>query len=346
MMQPTVGRFRIHRTTIDLASADAGFADFAREMLQHHVEGGAGADLEVGFGGYRLFTRRGAAAPGRGWAKLDAGLYQRGHEYWVGTPRFSMQVAIEGRAMTVQGSYRERFDHSFRRLTNPNIRPNNYQQVLRHLVLTPTFLLEEMHHGALPMHAGVVSNGRRGLVLLGLSGVGKSTLSLHLALQPGWRLVADNYALFDDEGVHGVREPARLSAEALALLGAARPELLAQPRSATFGNRLTLDIGDRYLESARVQDVLLVRLGEEFSLEEIAPAAMHGVMLRLANALKEFHYHNHLEMCYPVECEAPGQRCDRTRRFLEGKRSWVLTISRRESLAQTTDRMNDAIQFL
>jgi hypothetical protein len=329
-------RFRIHRTRVELVSSSEGFSSFAAQMLEsHRDEESEPPDLRVRFDGYG--SRLVSSAPAsdlRGLTKLDTSIYEGEGllRYVDGQYDVAVRTARSPTVLEVSGSYRERADHTVRRLLNKSILTNNYQQILRNFVLRPVFLLEEMRFGCVPLHAGVVTNGVRTLVLTGLSGVGKSTLALFISTMPGWSFVADNYAGAVGDEVFGVREPVRVSDATARLLGPERAKQSLVRSQGAFGNRRCYTLRGRAVESANATDVFHLKLGSAFGVRKLGHDQMHDAIYRASNYLKEFHANSYMELYGGAESGVARLRVERLDAFLRAKNLFELTLSRSDSL--------------
>lgn len=93
------------------------------------------------------------------------------------------------------------------------------------------FLLAERTHHRLLLHAGVVADGDRALVMPALPGSGKSTLTAALALS-GLRLLSDEFGVVDlDDGtLHAMLRPAALKNDAIDVIARFAPHATLGPR--------------------------------------------------------------------------------------------------------------------
>jgi hypothetical protein len=90
------------------------------------------------------------------------------------------------------------------------------------LVYYPLFWHLERTRGVTPVHAAALGTGMGAVLVGGLGGVGKTTLSLALSQQPGFTLGAENLSLTDGTVVLPCHEPLRLDPNSLRLLGDVR----------------------------------------------------------------------------------------------------------------------------
>lgn len=110
------------------------------------------------------------------------------------------------------------------------IRANQVLESLsEYAVLYPALVAAE-RRGRYPLHASAVVAGGRAVVLLGLPGAGKSTLSAALQAR-GLAVLSDNLITVGAEGVWSVPEPVKLDARSHRLIGIDHSTSLA----ATYG---------------------------------------------------------------------------------------------------------------
>jgi len=94
--------------------------------------------------------------------------------------------------------------------------------LMSYLVHYPVFWHLERTRGFALVHAAALGTGMGAVLVGGLGGVGKTTLSMALSRQPGFTLGAENLSLTDGATVLPVHEPIRLDPRSLELLGEMR----------------------------------------------------------------------------------------------------------------------------
>jgi hypothetical protein len=95
-----------------------------------------------------------------------------------------------------------------------------YFSLMSWLVYYPVFWHLERTRGFTLIHAASLSTGMGAVMVGGLGGVGKTTLSMALSREPGFTLGAENLSLTDGETVLPCHEPIRMDPHSLELLGA------------------------------------------------------------------------------------------------------------------------------
>ena len=91
--------------------------------------------------------------------------------------------------------------------------------LMSYLVYYPVFWYVERTRGCTLVHAAALGTGMGAVLVGGLGGVGKTTLSMALSRQPGFTLGAENLSLTDGSSVLPCHEPIRLDPNSVRLLG-------------------------------------------------------------------------------------------------------------------------------
>ena len=94
--------------------------------------------------------------------------------------------------------------------------------LMSYLVYYPVFWHLERTRGCALVHAACLGTGMGAVMVGGLGGVGKTTLSMALGQQPGFTLGAENLSLTDGVSVLPCHEPIRLDPNSVQLLGDVR----------------------------------------------------------------------------------------------------------------------------
>lgn len=134
-----------------------------------------------------------------------------------------LQLAFtwDGRRLRVEGDFyfrvgnralADRLRRLLARQRTTAQRRRRYTTLLSYLVYYPCWWWLEHMRGFHPIHAAGVVGDRGGIVIAGGSGVGKSTLSVLLGLQPGARFLSDSFLLHRGPELWPVREPLLIDA--------------------------------------------------------------------------------------------------------------------------------------
>jgi hypothetical protein len=100
------------------------------------------------------------------------------------------------------------------------LRQRRFTTLLSYLVYYPCWWWLEQTQHLHPIHAAAVLTDAGVILLAGASGVGKSTLAVALAAQPGARLLSDSFVLHNGTTICAVHEPILLDTWSRRWLGA------------------------------------------------------------------------------------------------------------------------------
>jgi hypothetical protein len=100
-----------------------------------------------------------------------------------------------------------------------------WDQLVEYLIYFPMCWFLERERGLHVLHASCVDLGKGAALFPGLSGVGKSTVSMYLLAKMGGRLLSDNLVFHDHERLYACPEPILLAAEGQRLFGPGDPRL-------------------------------------------------------------------------------------------------------------------------
>ncbi|HYD48225.1 MAG TPA: hypothetical protein VEB21_07755 [Terriglobales bacterium] len=215
-----------------LVCDDDELREYARVHLMRCLEGTTAVDVEVVL---RWHDGAPPARPERMLAamrRVDRDLYLGDTSirwYRVDDLR-DLWLAFEwdGRQLRVEGDFHFRVANSersdrLRRWLVPRQttaqRRRRYTTLLYYLVYYPCWWWLE-HTGRMhPIHAAGVASASGVTLLAGGSGIGKSTLAVALAAQPGAQLLADSFVLHHQRQVRPVREPLLIDDQSRKWLG-------------------------------------------------------------------------------------------------------------------------------
>jgi len=218
---------RMHGVRLRLSSDNAPLVDYAREHLQGLVESPAGAPaLEV-----RCLWSEGAwdatqnpFTPGAPLARIGKRMLGNPDELiWLDTQRMQglqLRIRLERARWSFEVAYRyhpaQKHAHEV-----DDYRYRKYFSLMSYLVYYPIFWHLERTRGCAVVHASALGTSAGAVLIGGLGGVGKTTLSVALSRMPGFSLGAENLTLADGVGVYPCVEPIRLDPQSLSLLGGA-----------------------------------------------------------------------------------------------------------------------------
>jgi hypothetical protein len=212
----------------------------------------------------------------------------------AGALRYRGLPGLPGLTITVADGVPPRFEieHArssarrvYKRVVAGVDRTAELETVTAYALLYPALLASE-RRGRYPLHASAVAGDGRAVLLLGLPGAGKSTISAALAGR-GFAALSDNLVTVGEAGVWPVPEPAKLDAHSRLLAGV--PDAGAE--AATYGRsarRLTPPPGP-----LPVAAVVLLQPGEVTRL--VSPARLTaGEVLDLNTLAFELHAYHHV----------------------------------------------------
>jgi len=155
--------------------------------------------------------------------RVDRDLYVTpGHLHWFRIDDFRdlfLRLTWRDGRLTVEGDFfyrlandrhRDRAKRLLYRKRVALLRRRRFTTLLYYLVYYPCWWWLEQTQDMHPIHAAGVRIGTNVVLIGGASGVGKSTLAVALAMQPGARLLSDSFVLHDGSDVFAVREPVLL----------------------------------------------------------------------------------------------------------------------------------------
>lgn len=170
----------------------------------------------------------------------------------------------------------------------PPARYENYQRSMRWGIHYPLFSLLELGQGKQLAHASALGCRGVGYLLMGLNGVGKSTLATYLSLNKGLQLLADNYVLYDERFIYPFPERLRLSRASLDHLGLRREDGAVE----VYG-KYQLPIPAE-IEPLRPGACFLVLRGPELTAKPLALEAVPSIKAALDDYLQEYPRYSYL----------------------------------------------------
>ena len=216
---------RLHGVRLNLSTDHAPLLSYAREHLQGLVgPPAAEPDLDV-----RCLWTEGSWDPERSPFSADGPLERIGKRMlgnpdelvWLDTqrmPGLQLRLRREPARWSFEVSYcfhpRPKHAHEVQ-----DYEYKKYFSLMSQLVYYPIFWQLERTRGCTLLHAAALSGPRGAVLIGGLGGVGKTTLSVALSRCPGFALGAENLTLTDGVHVFPCSEPIRLDPRSLSLLG-------------------------------------------------------------------------------------------------------------------------------
>jgi hypothetical protein len=243
----------LHGAALRLQSNRRQLIDYARSHFSGSLVSSA-PDIEVSL----QWSNSSSKTPPGEWDRVDRVILARENEvFWEETTdlaglalhfRLEPNLWIEGHFR--HSALRSAAKSAAKRLVGRfELKGAVYHMMNYLLVYYPLFWHLETVRAMHPLHACAVDLGGRGIVLAGLSRVGKSSLALHMVGQRGARLLSDNLILHDGLNAYSVPEPIRLDQASQQMLGELR--CLAKIPQDAFWERDVFVLSD----DARAQEV-------------------------------------------------------------------------------------------
>jgi hypothetical protein len=218
----------MHGVRLNLHSQHAALVDYARDHLGGlATEAVADPDLEV-----RCLWSEGERDDTSNAFPSDSSLERIGKRMlgnadtlvWLNPQRMlglQLRIRRTARGWGFDVAYRyhpgEKHQHELREYEY-----KKFFSLMSYLVYYPVFWHLERTRGCALIHAAALGTGMGAVLVGGLGGVGKTTLSMALGQQPGFTLGAENLTLTDGATVLPCHEPIRLDPNSVQLLGAVR----------------------------------------------------------------------------------------------------------------------------
>ena len=296
--------FEMHGVRVRLVSELPAFLEYARVALEQWTVADAGRfDIRS-----RLEWRDGVAprkADGSGggfepmvWTRRpDRDLYigESGAQ-WLRIddfPDLQMHLAMRDDSLDVAGRY---FFHlaagsggaeSLQRLrfrsNLEELRGRRFSTLLYYLFYHPLLWWLSRGAGWHVLHAGAIATRLGAIVLAGMPGCGKTTLSVAMLAEPRHRLLSDNLVLHDGERVMACPELLLLDETSRRLAGAGAARLTPTGEKRVFA-RDAHRIADIEMTPQPVVALLHVERASEFSLRPVEPRES-AARLRAANTM-------------------------------------------------------------
>jgi len=266
----------LHGISLKLDSDNAAFISYAKEYLAD-LAGQESDEVDVSV---RLV-----------WGNMDIsrdGLQKIGRRLWLGDTRVvqteilaapGLQIGMSSaeRGLTLDAIYRPVSGLLSRvraQVFGPSVsdQERRFVTAIYYLVYFPLLWCLEQERGWYVLHASAVAHPAGGIILVGLPGVGKSTLSLSFLADPTVRLLSDNLLLHDGEKVYAFPEPIHLDQRSRNLMPSLGGRFVATDRQFSHGR-----FDHRLTPSARAWEatprlLCFLRFAEDVNLRPMAAA--------------------------------------------------------------------------
>lgn len=283
---------RILSTTLSISGRDHSLRDFAAGFLRsHEVSAADVVDVSVEFDGFLPFLRTPRPPSLReGEERLGYGIHWRESILRYADHELEIECGWDSssgprRALSVRGGLRVPMQRSLRAFTNKNLKRALLMQAYRRFILWPASIVEYERRRAVLVHGLMLEREGRGLLLVGLGGVGKTRIASGLR-SSGWSVLSDNYLFFDGSHAWGVREPMRFDKSDMR-----QARMLAQSVDSKVtdeGGRIAVHGIGAVREKALVTDAFLISYGRTPSLSVIDVESFVRKTELYSSVLREF----------------------------------------------------------
>ena len=150
-----------------------------------------------------------------------------------------------------------------------NYKKGVYEDLLNYLIYFPALHKMEMR-GKYVLHASALLYRDKGIIVPGLPGIGKSTLSLAFLSCENAKILSDNIVLYDSNSLHSFLEPIKLDARSIELLPDRGKSLKALNMVSWYSRGCYTVERSKLIESLKPDILLIPQRGEYNALTEIS----------------------------------------------------------------------------
>jgi hypothetical protein len=154
-------------------------------------------------------------------------------------PGLQLKTSLDGTALLLQAAFRSppQWMKLFPGLRHQVHQDRIYATLIYYLIYFPLLSYFERTRHWYPLHASAVNWPTGSVVLAGLGGVGKSTLTLALLSHPQAQLLSENLILYDSQRVYAFPEPIHLDDTSYQLLSNLPQRLSTTGRTYSHGRQ-------------------------------------------------------------------------------------------------------------
>ena len=353
--------FRLCDAVLELRTNEAEIAELIRRFYSEDQSVDS-PDIRLNLEWRRSSSRRFEPPPlSEGWVQMGRWIFVRGGDGRHDDARLELICAFpgaggltlrfrRGEGLDIEAVYHysapRRFVRWLMNLHRGKRRRSVRQQLLHHILrfvmYYPLFWHLRRYRGLEVLHAGAVEVDGVGVVLAGLSGVGKSRITFSLLSLEGTKFVSDNLLLFNNEKVFSCPEPLRLFPSDFKALpdGGSRLRRLGGAEVCKC-NRFKISPGETaegfnpaHFFFPCFADKSFLR---EMSMEEavarlLATADPTGVM----SDYRGFQFT--LDLAFPAQGRRPDDRRELLANLLRDARCWVLGVRKGEEMKDVIER--------
>jgi hypothetical protein len=267
----------------------------------------------------------------------------------LGLPGLQLQTSLAGANLSVEGAFRppsKRMD-LWLRLGGQTKRERVYAALIYYLVYFPLLWYLERTRRWYPLHASAVAWPQGAVVLAGLGGIGKSTLTLAFLRDPDARLLSENLILHDQERVYAFPEPIHLDDRSRKMLTDLDGRLESTGRMFSH-NRHSYEVSASARAPSSVPRLFcFLRQGKELDLNRMSAQKTLRVVMSsdvLAREVNEYAQQAAALNFLSPMTDSFQQRIDALRRILDQTTCYVLTVRPGEDLSQVVCLVREKLE--
>lgn len=211
------------------------------------------------------------------------------------------------------------------------------------LVYYPAFWYLEYFKNIHPLHASALKNNGRCILICGLEGIGKTTLSLELSKDAGGQFFSDNLILHDDKHIYPCYEPIRIhKAEDISLWQGRFKKINDFRALKDFYEPVDFDSGLK----GSPDIVLIPAFGKEFSCRQMARDECVNKILNINNLTAELGNYNeyaHLLSLMAADFNLAQERFNTLNALINKATCYELIMRKSDGINENTRRAKEII---
>lgn len=327
---------KIAGNVISVDSDSSVFLGFLREFLSAHVIVHAEeVAVAVRFRGFERSLRTPARSSRRpGEERLGYGIHVLRDRIRFEDDFVKVKVAWQydtasRPTLHVEVAVRQRLHAAVLSVLSSTYRNGVLMEAYRKAVLWPLAAYAACERRQLLLHAALIDRQPGGVLLVGLGGVGKTSV-VREVIQSGAdaRVLADNYVIVDEDSAFGVQEPLRFSKadlrESQRLIAQAERVSSAGGRTAVSGLLSTVN-------RTTVRDVVVVTLADKASIVSVTPESCLDTIAFSMLQIRELGWDSYPAVILQQKGVQGSTVLANLRRLLRNARCWHLTVGAGES---------------
>jgi hypothetical protein len=265
-------------------------------------------------------------------------------------PGLQLRTSLAGANVSVDAAFRppSRRMRLLMRLGGKASQDRIYAALIYYLVYFPLLWHIERTRQWYPLHASAVAWPQGAVVLAGLGGVGKSTLTLAFLSDPHARLLSENVIIHDQERVYAFPEPIHLDERSRKMLSRLNGRLKPTDRAYSHNRQsYEVPISDR-VQSAKPRLFCTLRQGKKLNLRSMSAEETLEFTLSsnvLARELDEYAQQAAvLNLLSPIACSFQ-RRIEALQQFLNQMPCYELVVRPGENLNQVVALVRGRLEW-